>query len=506
MQKSVLEYLENSVIKYQDKVAFFDKDNKLTYKEVYNNSKSVASYIIKNNNIFNEPIAILLPKNIYSLVAFFGVTYSGNIYVPIDIKQPIDRIKNIFSTLKPKIVIVNSETENILKELDYNENVIDINNILNTKIDDIIINKIRKKQISTNPLYILFTSGSTGTPKGVVINHQSVIDYIDWVQDTFFFDDSDIFANQAPFFFDNSVLDIYTTLKVGCSMYIVPEMLFTFKNKLLQELEDKKVTSIFWVPSVLIGIANSNLLEKYNYKGLKKILFCGEVMPNKQLNIWRKYLPNPIYANLYGPTEITDACIYYIVDREFNDDEPLPIGYPCNNTDIILLKNDNTLVSNQEIGEICVKGISLSIGYYNNKEKTDEVFIQNPINNSYREIIYKTGDLAYYNDRKEIIYVGRKDFQIKHNGYRIEIGEIETAVSSIQEINNQCVLYDDLNKEITLFYTANSELPIKYLREKLLLKLAKYAIPTKIYFMDEMPLTLNGKIDRQYLKKKYIGE
>ena len=175
-------------------------------------------------------------------------------------------------------------------------------------------------------------------------------------------------------------------------------------------------------------------------------------------------------------------------------------------TDIILLKSDNTLVSNQEIGEICVKGISLSIGYYNNKEKTDEVFIQNPINNSYREIIYKTGDLAYYNDRKEIIYVGRKDFQIKHNGYRIEIGEIETAVSSIQEINNQCVLYDDLNKEITLFYTANSELPIKYLREKLLLKLAKYAIPTKIYFIDEMPLTLNGKIDRQYLKKKYFGE
>ena len=218
------------------------------------------------------------------------------------------------------------------------------------------------------------------------------------------------------------------------------------------------------------------------------------------------FTANALYSNLYGPTEITVDCLYYIVDREFSDDEPLPIGIPCNNTDVIILNQDNQEVKGNEIGEICVRGISLSMGYYNNPEKTAEVFVQNPLNPHYNELIYRTGDLGHYNEYNEVIYVGRKDFQIKHNGYRIELGEIETAAMATSEINNVCVLYNNKEKEITLFYTSKNELNSKYIREKLLNKISKYALPAKVYYLKEMPLTPNGKIDRQLLKKEYIGE
>ena len=221
-------------------------------------------------------------------------------------------------------------------------------------------------------------------------------------------------------------------------------------------------------------------------------------MPNKQLNMWRKAYPDILYANLYGPTEITDVCTYYIVDREFDDADPLPIGRPCRNTDILVLNKDNCLVAEGEIGELCVRGVSLSYGYYNNDERTKEAFIQNPLNPYYREMIYRTGDLVKYNEYGEIVYISRKDYQIKHMGHRIELGEIENAVYSVSGIDRCCCLYHDKKKKIMLFYTASAEIP--NLKELIKDKLPDYMIPGIYRFLDNMPLNLNGKIDRVKLK------
>lgn len=507
MQTNIIDLFENNALKnYPNKTAYRDLKNEVTFNNIYDKSRRIASYILDIKNIKNKPIIVLLEKGVYNLLVFHGITYSGNIYVPIDITQPKERIENIISVLNPELAIVNENTkEKVINILD-SEKIIYIEDCLLYHINEKILLTVKQNIISTDPLYILFTSGSTGIPKGVVINHQSVLDYIEWVYKTYSFTYKDIIANQAPFYFDNSVLDIYITLKSGCTLYIMQEKNFAFPAKILEEIENNNVTSLFWVPSVLISIANSMLLEKYTYKGLNKILFAGEVMPNKQLNVWRKYMPNALFSNLYGPTEITVDCLYYIVDRKFEDDEPLPIGKPCSNSDVMILNDNNEFVKDNEIGEICVRGISLSMGYYNNPEKTREVFIQNPLNKSYPELIYRTGDLGYYNHYKEIMYVGRKDFQIKHNGYRIELGEIETAVSSIDEINNLCVLYNYSAKQIVLFYTGNKELDVKYIRTKLLSKIPKYELPTQIFYLEEMPLTSNGKINRQKLQKEYIGE
>lgn len=504
--KNIIDLFEQGALKtFENRLAYQDVNSSINFGELHGRAQSIASYILDKYSIRNKPVVVLISKSIDTLISFNGVTYSGNIYVPVDSSQPKSRIANIINVLNPVCIIVSNKTHKLVEDIFNEENIINFNDMYNYKVNEEKLQSVKKSIVSTDPLYIIFTSGSTGVPKGVVINHQSVIDYITWVVDTYKIKETDVIGNQAPFYFDNSVLDIYTTLYTGCTLYLMQEKNFSFPAKILQELEENGITTIFWVPSVLISIANSGLLEKFTYDKLNKIFFAGEVMPNKQLNIWRKHIPNALYSNLYGPTEITVDCLYYIVDREFSDDEPLPIGIPCNNTDVIILNEENKAVKGQEIGEICVRGISLSMGYYNNPEKTAEVFVQNPLNSSYNELIYRTGDLGHYNEYNEVMYDGRKDFQIKHNGYRIELGEIETAAISIKEINNTCVLYDKNEKQIVLFYSSDTELEIKYIREQLLQKISKYALPTRMIYLKDLPLTKNGKIDRQLLKQEYIG-
>ena len=287
-------------------------------------------------------------------------------------------------------------------------------------------------------------------------------------------------------------------------MVIIPENKFVFPNLLLDYINKKKINTIFWVPSALIAVANSGVLEGKKLADLKKVLFCGEVMPNKQLNIWRKYNPQCIYANLYGPTEITDVCSYYIVDREFKDEEPLPIGKACENTGIMVLNDNNALVNTEEIGELCVRGCCLAMGYYGNYNKTSQAFVQNPLNDKYRDFIYRTGDLVKYNSEGEIIYIGRKDFQIKHQGHRIELGEIEAVVAALNNIKQSCAIYDEKKKKIILFVTADNGVTEKEIYQQIKKKLPHYMLPSKIKIIEEMPFNINGKIDRSKLKKVNI--
>lgn len=501
MQKNILEYLTASANKYPNKVAYYDEQVSATYSDVVRYSKSIASFILDKKKISNRPIAVFMDKGVCSLIAFHGITFSGNIYVPIDIKQPHSRIESILNVLEPEFVIVTSEDKHKAEELFGHDKIIEYNAALQYTINEKHIDNVLNTQISTDPLYILFTSGSTGIPKGVCITHQAVIDFIDWLSLEFNITENDRFANQAPFHFDNSILDIYSTLKHSATLYIIPEKDFRYPNKLLDMLSNHKITIIFWVPSVLVNIANADLLSDFTYDGLKYIFFAGEVMPNKQLNIWRHYKTTPVYANLYGLTEIADICTYYIVDREFLDDEPLPIGKACLNTDIILLKEDDSLAKHGERGEICVRGISLATGYYNDKERTAAVFTQNPLNPHYPELIYRTGDIGYYNQYGELMFAGRKDFQIKHKGYRLELGEIENAASSLENIEHCCAVYNYEKEEIHLFYSGAENIDSVKIKKSLLEYLPRYAIPNHIHYIELMPLISNGKIDRNKLKE-----
>jgi len=234
---------------------------------------------------------------------------------------------------------------------------------------------------------------------------------------------------------------------------------------------------------------------------LHTIAFGSEVFPIKQFKIWRSVLPQAKFTNLYGPTEGTGMCCYYKVDRDFAPDEAIPIGRPFKNTEILLLNEKNERAGKGEAGEICIRGTSVTLGYYNNPGKTAEVFVQNPLNTAYPELIYRTGDIGKYNERGELMFVSRKDYQIKHMGHRIELGEIEVNVNMMPRIQLSGCIYDNEKGKIVLYYVGDMEAGelTKALKEKL----PRYMIPNYVKKLDRMPLTPNGKIDRVYLKQSY---
>jgi acyl-coenzyme A synthetase/AMP-(fatty) acid ligase len=250
----------------------------------------------------------------------------------------------------------------------------------------------------------------------------------------------------------------------------------------------------------MVNISNQGLLGQFDLSSLKTVFFAGEVFPMKHLNNWRRALPAAMFVNLYGPIEITVDCTYFVVDREFEDDEALPIGFPCRNSGVLLLNERNEACAPGERGELCVRGSSLAMGYWNDPEQTAKAFVQNPLNTRYPETIYRTGDIAYLNERGEIMLVGRKDFQIKHMGYRIELQEIEYQVLSIAGLANACVLYNRDAKEITLYYeTRDRTITPAAIRLGLLQIFPKYMLPTVFHELDELPRNSNGKIDRNAL-------
>lgn len=497
--KSVTEYLDHSAALYPDKTAIVDQYQSITFQGLREEALHIASYIIHHFQLWHRPICFYLDKSASCISAMMGIAYSGNFYTPIDTKMPQARIQKILETLESPVIL--TDKAHLGKVKAFTENVFCLEDALHESCKESEVYDKIDKIIDTDVLYVLFTSGSTGTPKGVIIGHRSVIDYINWVTETFQIDEKTAFGNQAPFYFDNSILDIYSMLKTGATMYIIPQMYFAFPIKLLEYMQKNLINTIFWVPSALCLVANLKALPKRHVDSLKKVLFCGEVMPNKQLNQWRREYPDALYGNLYGPTEITDVCAAYIVDREFRDDEALPMGEACRNTEIFLLDENDQLVDVPEKeGELCVRGTCLAYGYYNNPAKTKAAFVQNPLNHCYPEMIYRTGDLVKYNNRGELVYICRKDYQIKLMGHRIELGEIETAASSVAGVSQNCCVFDDQHQKIIMFYTGSVE--EKELSAALKGMIPDYMIPSKFIRLKIMPLNLNGKMDRVLLKQK----
>lgn len=501
MFTNVTQYLQRSAELYPDKIAFQDEQQSLTFSQLERQSRKMACEIAAAiGGKTRQPIGVYLPKNVACIIAFFAAAYSGNFYTPLDTAMPKARLSMILETLRPAAIITNTVHCETVAEVSPHSVTIDMEIQRDEAIDYGVVKRIQRTVIDTDPLYVMFTSGSTGMPKGVVVSHRSVIDYVEWLTETFAFSECTVFGNQAPFYFDNSILDIFSTVKNACKTVIIPEKKFLSPKRLCCYLDDVGINTIFWVPSALVLVANSGVLDTACPKGLKNILFCGEVMPTIQLNVWRRAIPNAMYANLYGPTEITDVCTYFIVDREFCDNESLPIGYPCRNTGILVLNERDEVVSNGEIGELCVRGTCLAYGYYRNPEKTDAAFTQNPLNDKYPERIYRTGDLVRYNNFGELVYIGRKDYQIKHMGHRIELGEIEVAASSYKDVKQSCALYDAEKQKIILFIAAEN-IEKSELYQHLKKRLPHYMLPALIVDLQTLPLNANGKIDRLKLKE-----
>ena len=507
MKKTIIDYFDNSVKLFADNIAVCDASLSLTYLELERTSKTLAAAIIKNN-FQHKPIALFMKRSAKLPAAVLGVLYSGNFYAVLDFESPIQRIEKILSVLSPAMIIYEDEFKDTVLDLDCDCAKLCYEVACEgelSKHDEDTLQSIRLAATSYDPAYALFTSGSTGFPKGALVTNQNVISYIEWFTQCFNINENTIFGSQTSMYFSMSVSDFYGSILTGGRYVIIPKEYFAFPAKLISFINEKKINSIYWVPSAM-GIAYKLNLFKYCIpKELKTILFAGEVMPVKYLNYWKQYIPDALYANLFGPTETTDICSYYKVNREFENNESLPIGIACENCQLLVIKEDSALASIDEIGELYVKGPFVALGYYNNAQKTDEAFVQNPLHSSYRDIVYKTGDLVKKNSDGELLYMGRTDYQIKHMGYRIELSEIESQLNNTPDINLTVCIYDEKSDSLLLGYESR-ENKTQELKLNSLKSLPHYMQPAEFIRFDAFPKNANGKIDRKEIKNIILNK
>lgn len=491
MYNNVLEYLEYTVKKMPEKVAFSDEKNKLTFFELYNAAKNIGTYLYKKGH-YKEPVVVFMEKSSYEICAFLGAVYGGCYYVPVHKDMSEYRIMLILQKINGKAVICDKYTKDFLKNI-YNGNIYEFEEIIKYKGEEEVLDIIRRKHIDTDPLYMVFTSGTTGGQKGVVVSHKSVIDYIEQLTDTLGFNENTVFANQSPFYLDACLKEIYSTIMCGGTTYIMPEGIFRFPVKVVEYLNHNKINTICWCSSALSIVSGSGILWDLSPKYLKTVAFGGEILPVKELNKWKNAIPECNFYNLYGPTEATGMSCYYKVQREFSDDETIPIGRPFKNTQIILLDENNQIAEQGNPGEICIRGTCLALGYYGENNKTNDAFVINPLNDIYPEIIYRTGDMGKYNDKGELVFVCRKDNRIKRMGYRIQLEDIEEAADKIAGVTGRCCIYD--NNRLVLCYSGNIE------EHQLITTLKKllpvYMIPDRIVNIKKIPLMPGGKTDRK---------
>ncbi len=515
--KNVLEWLEQSAEKYGDQTAFMG-DRDVTFSQVMTWAKAIGSEIAKIEG--DAPVAVFSSRSATTPALFAGIVYSGRAYAPIDATLPQKRIHKILDNLAPSLILADSQSEARLWEIaeeifgtqtpevkivDFESETICTATDAQTHADEAVLNAacvdaeklgaIRERMIETDPLYMIYTSGSSGNPKGVMTSHLSLITYINAYCKVMKIDHTDCLGNQSPLDYIAAIRDIYIPYKTGCKTAIIPKEYFMEPNELFGYMNEKHVTSVGWSVSALTVPLSLGAFEEVKLTTLNKICFSGSVMPCSALRVWQENLPEALFVNQYGPTEATASCTYYVVDHKVTDDEVLPIGKAYENYKVFLLDEDNQ-VSNR--GEICVSGPILALGYYNDPERTEKSFINNPANKAYPERIYRTGDIGSLDENGVLHFHGRMDRQVKHMGHRVELDEVECAANAVEGISESACLYNKPKEVLVLFYCG--EVEKRGLSLALRENIPGFMVPRKLIKMDALPKLPNGKVDLKKLE------
>jgi amino acid adenylation domain-containing protein len=490
--------LEKSSAVYPTKVAIEDSsENRATYKELNIVSEETKNVLTKYNLGMGNRIGILTPKCIHAVKFIFAILKSGAAYVPLDNNSPINRISFIINDCSlHALFIKKSILTDLACDITLWPSWTEVN--INEEYSLLVFNQKNEKH-KESLAYIIYTSGSTGTPKGVKHTHCSAYSFIHWTVATFSPSESDRFLGYAPFHFDLSIFDIFTSIYVGATLVLIDDKILTSPLLFAQYLSQKNINILYSTPSALSYMATYGKMERNTYKNLKLILFAGEVFPINQLRNLKSKLPETTFFNLYGPTE-TNVCTWYKIPDVIpdNKNEPYPIGKVCNYAQYKIIKDNG---NNQNSGELLITGDSLMSGYWNDIDKTNLAIEIDKEG----KLWYHTGDIVTLTDDNNLVYLRRKDRMVKRNGYRIELNEIEYNLISNKNVMEVAVTANNLNNQTDTVITAhivwveNKKLSTLDLLNYCHTVLPTYMIPDNFKFYEYLPKTSTHKIDYNQL-------
>lgn len=493
MQKSVLDYLDNPA--HADRIAYESASAQLSFSQLRDTSMRIGSFLLPYTNA-NEPVVVLSHKNTMTPALFLGVVQAGCCYVPIDASLPEARIEKIMSIVNAKVVVTDDQAiaPPCLHVLPYHE-------CATAAIDITGLAVRRNAQNECDPLCVIFTSGSSGTPKGVVLPHRAVIDYIDSFCDAFAINGSDVIGSQAPLDYVAALRDIYIPLKTGAKTVLLSKSLFSTPKLLMDTVVQHQCTLLPWVASALSLCATLRVFDEVVPGCVNKVFFTGSVLPSSHLRYWQLAMPDTLFVNHYGPTEITASCTYYIVPHLVAETDVLPIGKPFKHARVTVLNEQGRIAAVHERGELCVSGSGLALGYWGDADATARSFTQCN-NDALPGRVYHTGDIGSVGADGLLYFHGRRDFQIKHMGHRIEPADIELAGLSVDGVNRCGCLYDDTKNQLVLCYTGTAT--VQLLASQLRQLLPSHMIPRRFVLLESLPLNTGGKLDYTALKAQVL--
>jgi amino acid adenylation domain-containing protein len=509
-----------------DSVAVVLRDQTLTYGELDQRSNRLARLLKSAGCKRGDRVAFAIPKSPTALLAVIGILKADCIHVPIDTASPAARVAKILQSSDPRCILAVGATSKLLNDLmalrpgpqlpgvgwmdNITADAVGVTAIFHrADLENCSSAPVACQNSSGDIAHILYTSGSTGDPKGVVITHANVIHFVEWATRYFGMDSSDRVSGHPPLHFDLATFDIFGAFSVGAQLHLVPPDLVPMPNEIADFIRRSELTQWFSVPSVLHYMAKFDVVRFQDFPALKRLLWCGEVFPTPALIYWMKRLPRVTFTNLYGPTEATIASSYYTIPScPSEDSAPIPIGTACDGEELLVLDEQLLPAPEGAVGDLYIRGVGLSPGYWRDPEKTSQAFL--PYGGDGGRI-YKTGDLAQVSPDGLVYFVGRSDSQIKSRGHRIELGEVEFALNTLEELKECAVVaLPTEGFEGTLICSAyvsrDAPMTHSFIRSKLSRLLPPYMLPARWMCLDQLPKNANGKIDRRQIRELFANQ
>lgn len=501
--RTALRFLERGAQAHPERVAAADERGRCTYGELFERSRRVGSSLVGRWGRVG-PAIVCMEKGVDALVAFFGVLMAGGFYVPVDPGTPPGRARALADALGGAPVISDGAGEAAARGLFPASEVMTLPLLEEGPVLEGALARVAREIVGSDPAYVLFTSGSTGTPKGVAVGHAALAGFVEGFVETFAITGDDVFGSQAPLDFDVSVKDVYGALAAGASVVLLPRRLFSAPAALVDELNARGVTVMVWAVAALCLLSALRGLEHASLPSVRLVMFSGEVMPLAHLERWMEGLPRATFVNLYGPTEVTCNCLYHVVDRARLYEGALPLGDPLPDRRVRVLDGRGREVREPgSVGEVCVGGPGIALGYYGDAARTAEAFVPGLGGLPLPDVFYRTGDLARVGEGGELFFAGRVDNQIKHQGHRVELEEIDAAFERQPGVDRCRCAYDGRAARIYAFYEGDAD--ARELRAAVSRDLAAAVVPSVIERVDAMPLTPNGKVDRRALLAGHVA-